>query len=149
MAWSIESVREAQLTPADVYRLYTDPSTWGSWGHNTRSAHAEGPVVEGATVHVKAGYGRTWPVLVRHMEQDRCIETEVRPPGLTVVQRFEVAPTSTGVRIRHRIEVSGRAAGFTGLTLKPLYRRLLAKETRRLVEVASRDRAVAPLDPRE
>lgn len=134
--WSIESIREAALTPADIFSLYTDPSTWGSWGHNTRGAHADGPVVEGSIVHVEAGYRRTWEVLVLRMKPDRLIETEVRPPGLTVVQRFEVEPTESGVRIRHEIEVSGMAAGFTRLTMKPVYQRWLEKETRQLVEFA-------------
>lgn len=141
MSWSIESIREAELAPAEVFALYTDPSTWGSWGHNTRSAHADGAVVEGATVHVEAGYRRTWDVLVRRLEPDRLIETEVHPPGLDIVQRFEVGPTATGVRIRHGIEVDGWAAGFTRLTLKPLYQRWLEKETGRLVALAHRRRA--------
>jgi hypothetical protein len=141
MSWSIESVREAGLTPADVFSLYMDPSTWSSWGHNTRNAQADGPLAEGSIVRVQAGYRRTWDVLVRRLDPGRFIETEVRPPGLIVVQRFEVEPTDSGVRIRHEIEVSGTAAGFTGLTLKPIYRRWLEKETHRLVEVAERRQA--------
>ena len=138
MTWSIESVRHADLPAAAIFRFYTDPSTWPSWGHNTRGARAEGALVEGATVYVRAGYGRVWPVLVKRLEPDRLIETEVRPPGLVVLQRFDLTPTDGGVTIRHEIEVSGWAAGFTGVTLKPLYRRLLAKETRKLVELAER-----------
>ena len=60
---------------------------------------------------------------MRRQDPGRFIETEVRPPGLIVVQCFEVEPTDSGVHIRHQIEVSGKAAGFTGLTLKPIYRR--------------------------
>lgn len=138
MSWSIDSVREADLAPADVFKLYTDPSTWGSWGHNTRGAHADGPVTEGAIVHVEAGYRKTWDVLVRRIEVDRLIETEVHPPGLDIVQRFEVEPTASGVRIRHEIEVDGWAAGFTRLTLKPFYQRALEKEVERLVDIARR-----------
>jgi len=141
MSWSIESTREADLAPADVFVLYTDPSTWGSWGHNTRGARSDGPVVEGAVVQVEAGYRLTWDVLVRRIEPDRLIETEVHPPGLDIIQRFAVEPTGPGVRVRHSIEVSGWAAGFTRLTLRPLYQRLLDKETRRLLELAERRRA--------
>lgn len=28
MTWMIESIRDADVAPADVFRLYTDPSTW-------------------------------------------------------------------------------------------------------------------------
>jgi len=53
---------------------------------------------------------------------------------------FEVEPAGSGVRIRHSIEVSGWAAEFTRLTLKPLYQRLLDNEVRRLLELAERRR---------
>lgn len=143
MRWFIESVRETDLSPSEVYRLYADPSTWGSWGSNTRWARADGPVVEGAHVEVRAGYGRSWPVLMARMEHDRYVECVIRPPGLTVVRRFALEPLPQGVRIRHGIEVSGRAAGFTRLTLRPLYRRLLHRETSRLIDVARSRRTTA------
>jgi hypothetical protein len=85
VTWSIESVREAELSPSEVYRLYAEPATWGSWGSNTRWARADGPVVEGATVEVRAGYGRSWPVLMARMEPDRFVECVIRPPMLTVI----------------------------------------------------------------
>jgi hypothetical protein len=141
VTWSIESVREAELSPSEVYRLYAEPATWGSWGSNTRWARADGPVVEGATVEVRAGYGRSWPVLMARMEPDRFVECVIRPPMLTVIRRFELVPTTVGVRIRHEIEVSGRAAGFTRLTLRPLYQRMLGEETRRLIDAARSRRA--------
>lgn len=28
VTWMIESIRDADVAPADVFRLYTDPSTW-------------------------------------------------------------------------------------------------------------------------
>ena len=136
MSWSIESVLEAELAPAEIFSLYTDPSTWSSWGHMTKSAHADGAVVEGSVVKVQAAYRKTWDVVVRRLEPDRLIETEVRPPGLTVVQRFETEPTESGARIRHQIEVSGWAEGFTRLTMRPRYQRLLDAEIAKLVEVA-------------
>ena len=58
MSWLIESVRDARVDAAAVFRLYTDPSTWPDWGHNAKSAHADGPLVEGGIVHVRAGYGK-------------------------------------------------------------------------------------------
>ncbi len=138
MAWSIRSVREASLTPSQVFRFYTDPSTWGRWGHNTRWARADGPLTEGSVVQVKAGYGRVWPVLIRRMETDRYIECEVRPPGMTVVNTYEIAVIPGGVRLTHGIAVSGRMAAVTKLLgFDKLYARLLAKETSRLVALAA------------
>lgn len=140
MTWSIESVREAPLTPSDVFRFYVDPTTWGRWGHNTRSAWADGPVVEGGTVQVKAGYGVVYPVRVVRLVPDRLIVCEIRPRGMLVTNSYEVEPAAAGVRIRHTIEVAGTMAGPARLLQFPwLYRRLLAKEIRRLVALASRE----------
>ena len=140
MSWSIESVHEAALTPSQIFRFYTDPSTWGSWGHNTRWARSIGPVVEGAIVEVKAGYGTVYAVRVVRVEPDRLVVCEVRPVGMLVTNTYEVAPTPAGVRIRHAIEVDGKVAGLTRLLQFPrLYRRLLDKEIHRLVALAGRE----------
>lgn len=137
MPWAIEAAAEAPLSPAEIFAYYLEPSTWGEWGHNTKWARARGPVAEGATVDVKAGYGKVYPVLVRKLEQDRYIECEVRPPGMVVVNRYAVEPSEYGVRIRHGIEVSGRVAGLTkAMGLDRLYTRLLRKEIRRLIALA-------------
>ena len=142
MSWTIEASHEAPLAPADVFGYYLDPSTWGKWGHNTKWARARGPVVEGATVDVKAGYGKVYPVLVRKLKRDRYIECEVRPPGMVVVNRYAVEPSELGVRIRHGIEVSGRVAGLTkALRLDKLYTQLLMKEISRLIALAQADAA--------
>ena len=147
MSWSMESVREAALTPAEIFSLYVDPSTWGDWGHNTRWARADGPVVEGSTVHVKAGYGKVYAVLIRRVIPDRYVGCEVRPRGMVLTNSFSVEPAPRGVRIRHEIQVSGAIAPLVRVLLKRLYTRSLAKETRRLVEVATARRAAATTSP--
>jgi hypothetical protein len=49
-----------------------------------------------------------------------------------------VTPTDAGARLTHTIEVGGRFASLTrALGFPWLYRRLLAKETRRLVALVS------------
>ena len=134
MAFSIESIREAPVQPSEVYRFYIDPTTWGHWGHNTRWARSDGPLAEGSLVHVKAGYGAVYPVRVLQLEPDRLIVCEVRPRGLHITMSFEVTPTDAGASLRHTLEVGGRFAGLARRLGFPwLYRRLLAKETRRLV----------------
>jgi hypothetical protein len=58
---------------------------------------------------------------------------------------FSVEPSPRGVRIRHEIQVSGPVAPLVRVLLKRLYTRLLAKETRRLVELATARRAAAAI----
>ena len=138
MTWMIETVRDAAVAPADVFRLYADPSTWSEWGHNAKWARAEGPLVQGGTVDVKAGYGKVYPCLIRRLVADRALELEARPPFMHVLQTYEVEPTADGAHIRHALEISGPLAGLTKLVrLDRIYQGWLDKEVGKLIEMAS------------
>ena len=136
--WTISSAAEAPVPPERIFAFYTDPTTWGSWGHNTRWGRARGPVVEGSIVDVKAGYGKVYPVLMRRVVQDRYVECEIRPPGMLVETTFSVEPSDRGSRIEHTISVSGTFSGITKLIrLDRLYTKLLKKEISKLIALAS------------
>ena len=108
MSWSIEAVREAQVAPAAVFALYADPATWSAWGHNATWARADGPLVEGGTVDVRANYGKVYPCRIRRLVPDRALELVVHPPGMTIVNVYEVEPTPAGgSRIHHAFRIEG------------------------------------------
>jgi hypothetical protein len=135
--WSISSWAVAPVPPEAIYTFYVDPSTWGSWGHNTRWGRARGPVVEGSIVDVKAGYGKVYPVLMRRVVENRYVECEIRPPGMLVETTFSVEPADGGSRVEHTISVSGRFSGITKLIgLDRLYTKLLDKEISKLIALA-------------
>lgn len=138
MSWTIETVREAAVIAGDVFALYADPATWSVWGHNAKWARADGPLVEGGTVHVRAGYGKTYPCEIRRLVAGRGLELVARPPFMVVVQTYEVEPIPGGARIRHALEVSGRPAGLLRLIRTDrVYQGWLDKEVERLIEMAT------------
>jgi hypothetical protein len=128
VTWTIENVQEAAVDPAAVWALYADPATWSTWGHNATWASADGPLIEGGIVRVRANYGTVYRCVIRRLEPGRALELVVRPAGLTIVNVYEVEPAEAGARIRHAFVVSGPLAGFTRLTLAWFYRRLLEHE---------------------
>ena len=137
MTWMIESVRDAAVAPADVFRLYADPSTWSEWGHNAKWARADGPLIEGGTVDVKAGYGKVYPCRIRRLVAGRALELEARPPLITVIQTYEVEPTAGGAHIRHALEISGPLAGpMRMVRIDRIYQGWLDKEVAKLIEMA-------------
>ena len=137
MSWKIQTVRDAAVAPADVFRLYADPATWSEWGHNAKWARADGPLVEGGIVDVKAGYGKVYPCRISRFVPDRALELEARPPFMAVLQTYEVDPTSEGSRIRHALEISGPLASVTRLVrLDRVYQGWLDKEVERLIRMA-------------
>jgi hypothetical protein len=142
MSWMIESVREADVDPAAVFALYADPETWSRWGHNATWARADGPLVEGGTVDVRAGYGTVYHCLIRRLEPGRALELVVKPALLTIVNVYEVEPMAHGARIRHAFEVSGPLASITRLGLGRMYQRKLDAEVADVAQMA-----VDPDDP--
>jgi hypothetical protein len=137
MSWTIESVQVATVDPAAVFDLYADPATWSRWGHNATWAEADGPLVEGGIVRVRANYRTVYRCLVRRFEPGRSLELVVRPLGLTIVNVYEVEPAPGGARIRHALEISGPLATPTRLTVRGLYQRMLDDEVRAVAAMAA------------
>jgi hypothetical protein len=138
MSWMIESVREADVEPAAVFALYADPATWSRWGHNATWARADGPLVEGGTVDVRAGYGTVYHCLIRRLEPGRALELVVRPALMTIINVYEVEPATRGARIRHAFEVSGPLASVTRLLgLDRMYQRRLDEEVAAVARIAA------------
>lgn len=137
MSWMIESVREADVDPAAVFALYDDPETWSRWGHNATWARADGPLVQGGTVDVRAGYRTVYHCRIRRLDPGRALELVVRPAFITIVNVYEVAPTARGARIRHAFEVSGPLASITRLGLGRMYQRRLDAEVADVARMAA------------
>jgi hypothetical protein len=138
MGWTIEAVGESPAEPHAVFARYADPDTWNTWGHNATWARSDGPLVEGGTVHVRANYGKVYPCLVRRLEPDRALELIVRPPGMTIVNGYEVEPLpGGGSRIRHSFAIEGPMGTLARLIgLRRVYTRKLEAEVRAVARLA-------------
>ena len=139
MTWSMESTYEAAVAPADVFRSYADPATWGSWAHNTAWARSSAPLEPGSRVEVRVrSYPWTYTVRVRELEPGRRLVTEVRPFGVTITSTYEVSATPAGSRLHHTISLSGPLERAY-LLVRGQYTRMPIEETRRVAELAGGD----------
>ena len=138
MSWTIESVRDAAVAPDAVFALYADPATWSRWGHNATWARADGPLVEGGSVDVRANYGKVYPCRIRRLVDGRLLVLEARPPLLLVTQTYEVQGRAGGALVRHALEISGRLSGILRFGGAPwLYQRLLDREVEKVIRLAA------------
>jgi len=138
VTWMIESTQVADVDPDAVFRLYADPSTWVSWGHNATRARSDGPLVEGGIVRVRANYGRDYPCRIRRFEPGRALELEVRLPLLFIVNVYEVEPAGSGARIRHALEFSGPlSVPMRRVGIPRIYRRQLDEEVGKVIALAA------------
>jgi hypothetical protein len=139
MSWSMDSTHEAAVAPADVFRYYADPASWGEWAHNTAWGRSTTPLEPGSTVEVRVrSYPWTYTVRVRELDPGRKMVTEVRPFGVTITSTYEVAPTSSGSRLHHTIALAGPLERAYKL-VRGQYSRMLVEETRRVAELAAGD----------
>jgi uncharacterized protein YndB with AHSA1/START domain len=137
VTWAIQTARDTSVVPAAVFRLYADPSTWSAWGHNAKWARANGPLVEGGTVDVRANYGKVYQCRIRRLVPDRALVLEVRTPLFSVTQTYAVDERADGARVQHALELSGRLSGILRLCGAPwLYQRLLDREVEKVIALA-------------
>ncbi len=146
MGYTIEATREAAVDPRDIFDLYMDPSTWSTWGHNVRWAHADGPLAEGGTVDIRPMYPVTYHCRIQRLVPGRLLRIEVRPVGLRIVNVYEVEPLEGGgSRIRHAFEIAGPMSGpLRWIGVARLYRSSLDDEIRHCVEFAQSQAAESP-----
>ena len=122
MSWTIESVREAPVDPAAVFALYADPATWSRWGHNATWAQADGPLVQGGMVDVRANYRTVYHCLIRRLEPGRALELVVHPALMTIVNVYEVEPTVAAViRIAANPDAAPEARPVSQVSLPERY----------------------------
>jgi hypothetical protein len=137
MTWTIESIQEIDVDPDAVFALYMDPSTWSRWGHNATWARADGPLVEGGTVDVRANYRTVYHCRIRRLVPGRALELVVKPAFMTIINIYEVEPIERGARIRHAFEVSGPIAPLVRIVVARVYQRQLEEEVAAVARVAS------------
>lgn len=143
MAWYMRSSRRVAASPEAVYGFYADPSTWGSWAHNTRQAATDTPVADGTPVRVQDGFGHWWTVLASDVEPGRHVTYINQLPGVTITSSYDVRPSADGAELDHVIEMRG-AWEVAYRPLQPLYGHLLNLEVERLAVLAEGRRADKP-----
>jgi hypothetical protein len=74
MGWMIESVRRAGGSGGRVRPLCRSLDL-SQWGHNATWARADGPLVEGGIVDVRAGYGTVYHAEIRRFQPGRHLKS--------------------------------------------------------------------------
>src|SRR5580704_17634124 len=118
--WQYEHTLEAEVTPAAVWRLYSDPSSWQTWDYGIESMELDDTFTAGGT-------GRLTPrgrdaIPFRLVEVDENVgftdETEVEGLILRFIHRLEPVDDRR-TPITHRVEITGPAADKVGPQIGP------------------------------
>lgn len=132
-----ELERETSAPASEIWRLWTDVSTWGDWDMGLRSAKSDRPFATGTKGTIIDNRGRTSPFTVREFEPERtCTFVTHLPLGSLSIKR--TITSTRPCRFHHDVSFSGIGGWVLSHFLAPNFRKLLPQTMGKLAEIAER-----------
>ena len=110
-----EASLQTKASPADVWRVWSDVSTWPDWNPDMKESRLDGPLQRGTTGTINTRSGGKHDVVVTFVEQGKSFELESSAmPGTRMAIRATVTPMNGGTRIAQAFEARGLLAPIVG-----------------------------------
>jgi len=103
--------RTTRASPAAIWRLWSDPSTWHEWNPNVQRMEMNGAFANGTTGVMHTNAGQHHQIQLEHIDPGRSFDLQTAVLPLT---RFtfhcEVVPSASGSTISQSLAMSGPLA---------------------------------------
>jgi hypothetical protein len=110
-----EASLETTVSPAQVWRVWSDVNHWPEWNPDMKESRLDGPFKLGATGTINTKSGGKHDVVVTYYEEGRSFELESTAlPTTKMAIRATIAPSVTGSRITQGFEPRGLLAPIVG-----------------------------------
>jgi hypothetical protein len=111
---------ETRATPDQVWRVWSDMSTWGQWNPNVTTMDWQGGFANGTTgvMNTPAGQHHNMKLVDVNPGRSFALETRV-VPGTMFRFNCRIEPAGTGSRISQHVEVKGPLGPVLGGMLGP------------------------------
>jgi hypothetical protein len=110
-----EASLETTVSPAQVWRVWSDVNHWPEWNPDMKESRLDGPLKLGATGMINTKSGGKHDVVVTYYEEGRSFELESTAlPATKIAIRATIAPSVTGSRITQGFEPRGLLAPIVG-----------------------------------
>lgn len=110
-----EASLETTVSPAQVWRVWSDVNHWPEWNPDMKESRLDGPLKLGATGMIHTKSGGKHDVVVTYYEEGRSFELESTAlPATKMAIRATIAPSVTGSRITQGFEPRGLLAPIVG-----------------------------------
>jgi hypothetical protein len=141
--WSTSATLDVPgLTAHAVWeRAYADAAAWPRWNRALAAARLDGPLVAGATAHVRFRTGLRLRFAIVDAQPGHAFTDEARLPGARMGHRHVLEPIDGGVRLRNTIYLDGLLAPLWVPTLGATARRGLPRWQRAAADLAAAVRA--------
>ncbi len=103
--------RETKASPDQVWKIWSDTSTWAKWSPDVLSVSLDGPFATSTTGEMRTKAGGKHHIRLDGVEPGQRFQLETAVlPGSTFSFRCEVVPFSGGSRISQEIGIAGPLA---------------------------------------
>lgn len=127
--FEVEHSEVARADPDRAWALLTDVETWPSWNPGVAQASLEGPFEPGSEGYTRAEAGPRSRLRVVEVDPDaRRVVTETVLKLAVLRFEHELTPGDDGLRISHKVALTGPAA--------PVYRRTVGQRLERSIPAA-------------
>lgn len=111
---------ETTASPEAVWKLWSDPSTWGSWNPDVETARVEGVLGDGATGSMTTKSGGSHDIHFENVRAGQAFDLVTKPVPLTTFYfHCEITPRDGGSTITQGISMKGGLAWFFGMMAAP------------------------------
>ena len=110
-----EASLETKASPARVWEIWSDVSTWPAWNPDMIDSRLDGPLKLGMTGKINTRSGGKHDVVVTHFEEGRSFELEsTAMPATKMAIRATINPAPGGTSISQGFEARGLLAPLVG-----------------------------------
>jgi Polyketide cyclase / dehydrase and lipid transport len=103
--------RETTAAPEEVWKIWSDPSTWPEWNPDVLSVRLDGPFAPGTTGQMRTKAGGQHRIRLDSVEPGRAFQlTSTALPMSQFSFRCEIVPIGTGSRISQAVTINGPLA---------------------------------------
>jgi len=120
--WSFEHSVETTASPAAIWKLYSDVTTWPVWDSGISAIELDGPFAAGSTGTITPMGQDALRFRIVSATPGKGFSDETEIPGTGVVIRFihTLNETPSGkTKVAHRVEIDGSSADTLGPQIGP------------------------------
>ena len=115
----IEERIKIKATPEQIFTIYENVSEWSSWDPDVQSSSIDGKFKAGAKGKLKPTKGPEAKIDFTEVTRNKSFTTTSKLPLCTMSFEHELASTSEGTEVTHKV-------AFSGL-LSPVFGRLIGR----------------------
>jgi len=111
-----KGTRVTTASPEAVWKIWSDPTTWGSWNPDVEEAGADGPLRSGTAGWMKTHSGGRHDIVFEDVVEGRGFTVVARPmPATRFHFRCEIEPSGSGSTISQSLTLHGLMAFMSGM----------------------------------